>query len=212
MTIHFRVSILARSVSGLSFLHSETAIIRTLISFVDLRIVMCATLCYIPFKLPNWITSLLWVHLGESELRETNSCVSFVVCLTTLSSSIVFVIPHRSTLVCCFCGCRDLQHIYNHLQEHYTRLYLCKSLRRGETLVFVQVLSVTGLTGHSNRSDRFVVLFSVLSLGPVWPVCLTSLTGQYADSWFNFCTLQNLLKCLFTTPPLGDIRGPFNFV
>ena len=65
------------------------------------------------------------IHLGEFELRETNSCVSFVVCLTTLSSSIIFVIPHRSTLVCCFCVCRDLQHIYNHLQEHYTKLYLC---------------------------------------------------------------------------------------
>ena len=28
------------------------------------------------------------IHVGESELRETNPCVSFVVCLTTLSSSI----------------------------------------------------------------------------------------------------------------------------
>ena len=32
-----------------SFLYSETVIIRTLILFVDLRIVICATLCYEPF-------------------------------------------------------------------------------------------------------------------------------------------------------------------
>ena len=31
------------------------------------------------------------IHGGESELRETNPCVSFVVCLTTLSSSICFI-------------------------------------------------------------------------------------------------------------------------
>ena len=35
--------------TSLSFLYSETVIIRTLILFVDLRIVMCATLCYEPF-------------------------------------------------------------------------------------------------------------------------------------------------------------------
>src|SRR6185312_9230297 len=63
------------------------------------------------------------IHGGESELRKTNSCVSFVVCLTTLSSSICFIIPHRSTLVCCFCVCRDLQYIHNNLQEHYIKLY-----------------------------------------------------------------------------------------
>ena len=33
-----------------SFLYFETVIIRTLISFVDMRIVMCATLYYAPFK------------------------------------------------------------------------------------------------------------------------------------------------------------------
>jgi len=49
---------------------------------------------------------------GESELRETNPCVSIVVCLTTLSSSISFIILHQSTLVCCFCVCRNLQYIY----------------------------------------------------------------------------------------------------
>ena len=63
------------------------------------------------------------IHCGESELREINPCVSIVVCLTDLSFSTLFIIPHRSTLVYCFCVCRDLQYIYIHLQEHYIKLY-----------------------------------------------------------------------------------------
>ena len=47
------------------------------------------------------------IHVGESELRETNPCVSFVVCLITHFSSYYIVLPLRSTWWCCFCVCRD---------------------------------------------------------------------------------------------------------
>ena len=40
-------------------------------------------------------------------------------------------------------------------------------LEEGRNSDFVQVLRVTGLTGHPNRSDQLVVLFQFLSVRPV---------------------------------------------
>ena len=65
------------------------------------------------------------IHVGESEFRETNPYVSFVVCLTTHFSSYYFVLPLRSTWWCYFCVCRNDKYTLYHLQRHYTKLHLC---------------------------------------------------------------------------------------
>ena len=146
----------------------------------------------------------------------TNSCASFCGLPHYLCSSFIFVLPLRSTLMycfngcrstlmCCFCGCRDLKYTWYHLQEHYSKLYLCYNSRRR----------------NNSNLDRFYTR-------PIWLVTPTSLIGcllcttflvldqSDQSSWpvsvltsgFKCYNLQNLLNRLFT-PSLGDIRGPF---
>ena len=55
-------------------------------------------------------------------------------------------------------------------------------LEERSTMIFVQHLCVTGLTGYPNQSDRLKILFSVLSVGPV---SLTGLTNRCADKLFQ---------------------------
>ena len=86
------------------------------------------------------------------------------------------------------------------------QVVLVLELEEGRKLLFVQVLRMTGLTSHPNRSDRLVELFGFLIVRSVRAVCLTGLTGQCADKPVLSCNLQNLLKRLFTPPPLGDIQ------
>ena len=69
-------------------------------------------------------------------------------------------------------------HLYSPAGTLHQVLFVLE-LEEGRNSDFVQVLRVTGLTGHPNRSDRLVVLFTVLSLRPV---CLTDQTGQCANS------------------------------
>ena len=47
------------------------------------------------------------------------------------------------------------------------QVVLVLELEEGRNSDFVQVLRVTGLTGHPNWSDRLATLFSVLSVRPV---------------------------------------------
>ena len=42
------------------------------------------------------------------------------------------------------------------------QVLLVLELEEGITLIFVQVLQLTGLTGHSNRSDRLSGLSAIL--------------------------------------------------
>ena len=65
-------------------------------------------------------------------------------------------------------------HLYSHAGTLH-QVVLVLELEEGRNSDFVQVLRVTGLTGHCNRSDRLPDLFSFLSIGPVRP---TGLTGQ----------------------------------
>ena len=53
------------------------------------------------------------------------------------------------------------------LAEALNQVIIVLELEEGITLIFVQVLQLTGLTGHSNRSDRLPALFSVPSVRPV---------------------------------------------
>ena len=55
-------------------------------------------------------------------------------------------------------------------------------LEERSTMIFVQHLRVTDLTGYPNQSDRLKILFSVLSVGPVF---LTGLTSRCADKLFQ---------------------------
>jgi hypothetical protein len=48
------------------------------------------------------------------------------------------------------------------LAEALNQVIIVLELEEGITLIFVQVLQLTGLTGHSNRSDRLSGLSAIL--------------------------------------------------
>ena len=79
-------------------------------------------------------------------------------------------------------------HLYSPAETLH-QVILVLELEEGRKLLFVQVLRMTGLTSHPNRSDRLVELFGFLIVRSVRAVCLTGLTGQCADKPVLSCNL-----------------------
>ena len=73
------------------------------------------------------------IHGGESEFRETNPCVSFVVCLTTHFSS--FTLSFRFDLLGCVVSvCAGTRNIFDITCRDTTLSYICARVKRGEKL------------------------------------------------------------------------------
>ena len=98
------------------------------------------------------------IHGGESEFRETNPCVSFVVCLTTHFSS--FTLCFRFDLLGCIVSvCAETWNILYITCRGTTPSYICARVKEGRNSNFGQVLHRTSLTGLHNRSDRLPFVF-----------------------------------------------------
>ena len=105
------------------------------------------------------------IHFGESELRETNPCVSVLVCLTTCHSSFTLCF-HEIYLVVLFLCVQVLEIYLTTSTEALHQVTFVLELKEGRTLIFEQVLHRTGLTSHRlpvvhsgyvlDRSDRSV--------------------------------------------------------
>ena len=95
------------------------------------------------------------IHFGESELRETNPCVSFVVCSLLISLAITlcfrFYLLDGVIFVCA--GTRNILDI---IYKNTMPSYICARAKEGRNSDLGQVLHRTGLTGLPDRSDRSV--------------------------------------------------------
>jgi len=110
------------------------------------------------------------IHVGESELRETNPCVSlwFASLLISLAIAVCFRFDLLGGCVFVCAGTRNIFHI---ICKNTTPSYICARVKEGRNSDFGQVLhrtgltgcllfsavkSLTGLTGLSDWSDRSV--------------------------------------------------------
>ena len=86
------------------------------------------------------------IHVDESELRETNPCVSlwFASILTSLALRCAFASIYLVVLFLCVKGLAI--HLYS-LAGTLHQVVLVLELEEGRNSDFVQVLRVTGLTG-----------------------------------------------------------------
>ena len=98
------------------------------------------------------------IHVVESELRETNPCVSFVVCHTThfLAITLCFRFDLLGGVVFVCAGTRN---ILDNIYKDTTPSYICARVKEGRNSDCGQVLHRTGLTSLSNRSDWLPFLF-----------------------------------------------------
>ena len=103
------------------------------------------------------------IHFGESELRETNPCVSlwFASLLISLALLCAFASIYLVVLFLCVQGLEIYLISPTEILHQVTFVLESKEGRNSD---IGQVLHRTGLTGHSNRSDRLPVLFLRLSL------------------------------------------------
>ena len=86
------------------------------------------------------------IHVGESELRETNPCFSFVVCLTThfLAITLCFRFDLLGCVVFACAGTRD---IFDITCRDTTPSYICVRVKEERNSDIGQVLHRTVLTG-----------------------------------------------------------------
>ena len=147
-------------------------------------------------RVPQWRRR---IHFGEYELRESNPCVSlwFASLLISLAITLCF---RFDLLGCVVSVCARTWNILDITRRDTTPSYICARVKRGRNSDIGHVLHRTGLTGHSNRSDRLPVLFLRLSLVSVWPVSVLILFLS-ADLCRNLRTPIH--------PPLGDIQRSF---
>ena len=93
------------------------------------------------------------IHVGESELRETNPCVS--LWFASLLISLAFTLCFRFDLLGCVVSvCVGTRNIFDITCRDTTLSYICARVKEGSNSDIGQVLHRTGLTGLSNRSDR----------------------------------------------------------
>ena len=105
----------------------------------------------------------------EFELGWVRYCRYKVGCLINFKNELdnVWVLHgFKNELVCCFCVW-GLETYLVLLVKALHQVVFVLEFEEGSTLVFAQVLHVTGLTGHPNWSDWLKVLFSIVSVGPV---------------------------------------------
>ena len=93
------------------------------------------------------------IHFGESELRETNPCVSlwFASLLISLAITLCF---RCELLGCVIFVCAGTRDIFDITCRDTTPSYICARVKEGRNSDIGQVLHRTGLTGLHNRSDR----------------------------------------------------------
>ena len=98
------------------------------------------------------------IHVGESELRETNPCASlwFASLLFSLAITLCF---RFDLLGCILCVCAGTRNIFDITCRDTTPSYICARVKEGRNSDFGQVLDGTGLTGLHNRSDRLPICF-----------------------------------------------------
>ena len=101
-------------------------------------------------RVPQWRRKN---HFGESELRETNPCVSlwFAALLISLAITLCF---RFDLLGCVVSVCAGTRNIFDITCRDTTPSYICARVKEGRNSDFGQVLDGTGLTGLHNRSDR----------------------------------------------------------
>ena len=98
------------------------------------------------------------IHFGESELWETNPCVSlwFASLLISLAFNLCF---HFDLLGCVIFVCAGTRNIFDITCRNTTRSYICARVKEGRNSDFGQVLHRTGLIGLHNRCDRLPFVF-----------------------------------------------------
>ena len=82
-------------------------------------------------RVPQWRRR---IHVGESELRETNPCVSILVCLTTCHSSFTLCF-HEIYLVVLFMCVQGLEIYLTSSTEALHQVTFVLESKRGETLI-----------------------------------------------------------------------------
>ena len=93
------------------------------------------------------------IHFGESELRETNPCVSMWFASPLIS--LAFTLCFRFDLFGCVVSvCVGTRNIFDITCKDTTPNYICARVKEGRNSDIGQVLHRTGLTGLSNRSYR----------------------------------------------------------
>ena len=98
------------------------------------------------------------IHISESELRETNLCVS--LWFASLFISLALLCASTSIYLVVFFVCVHGLEIYliSPVKTLHQITFVLES-KRGETLILGQVLHRTGLTGLRNRSDWLPLVF-----------------------------------------------------
>ena len=130
------------------------------------------------------------IHFGESELRETNPCVS--LWFGSLLISLAFTLCFRFDLLgCVVFACAGTRDIFDITYRDTTPSYIYARAKEGRNSDFGQVLHRTGLTGPHNRSDRPIHTTGLTGC-PLYSVVksLTGLTDMCTNLCFKCWNLQ----------------------
>ena len=100
------------------------------------------------------------IHFSESELRETNPCVSLWFASLLISLALLFPSASIYLVVLFLCVQRLEIYLISPVETLHQVTFVLES-KEERNSDCVQVLHRTGLTGHSNRSDRLPVFISV---------------------------------------------------